>query len=92
MNATFHPPPRNLRTLEWLNFFLADVQTGLGPFLAAYLAATGWNPGRVGFALTGIALLAFVLLWFAVPETVNKDGQVPKEETPLIPRKELFAE
>jgi MFS family permease len=42
----------SLRSLEWLNFFLADVQTGLGPFLAAYLASSGWNPGRVGYALT----------------------------------------
>ncbi|HXM68145.1 MAG TPA: hypothetical protein VN911_15550 [Candidatus Acidoferrum sp.] len=41
---------RSLRWLEWLNFFLADVQTGLGPFLAAYLASSGWNPGRVGYA------------------------------------------
>lgn len=39
-------------SLEWLNFFLADVQTGLGPFLAAYLASIGWNPARVGYALT----------------------------------------
>ena len=44
--------PASLRAVEWLNFFLADVQTGLGPFLAAYLAASGWNPGRVGYALT----------------------------------------
>jgi MFS family permease len=43
---------RSLRSLEWLNFFLADVQTGLGPFMAAYLAALGWNPGSVGYALT----------------------------------------
>jgi MFS family permease len=43
---------RSLRALEWLNFFLADVQTGLGPFLAAYLASSGWTPGRVGFAMT----------------------------------------
>jgi MFS family permease len=43
---------RSLRAVEWLNFFLADVQTGLGPFLAAYLAAGGWNPARVGYALT----------------------------------------
>lgn len=40
------------RALEATNFFLADVQTGLGPFLAAYLAGAGWNPGRVGVALT----------------------------------------
>ena len=46
-----------LRGLDWLNFFLADVQTGVGPFLAIYLAATGWNEQRVGIALTvgGIA-------------------------------------
>jgi predicted MFS family arabinose efflux permease len=42
----------SLRSVEWLNFFLADVQTGLGPFLAAYLAASGWNPAKVGYALT----------------------------------------
>jgi predicted MFS family arabinose efflux permease len=35
-----------------MTFFLADVQTGLGPFLAAYLASSGWNPGRVGYAQT----------------------------------------
>ena len=43
---------QTLRSLEWLNFFLADVQTGLGPFLAAYLAASGWNPSSVGYVLT----------------------------------------
>jgi MFS family permease len=43
---------RSLRFLEWLNFFLADVQTGLGPFVAAYLASCGWNPGSVGYLLT----------------------------------------
>ena len=42
----------SLRALEATNFFLADVQTGLGPFLAAFLAAAGWKPGRVGLALT----------------------------------------
>ncbi len=28
------------------------MQTGLGPFLAAYLAGAGWEPGRVGLVLT----------------------------------------
>jgi predicted MFS family arabinose efflux permease len=51
------PSTRTLRGLDWLNFFLADVQTGIGPFLAIYLAAYGWNEQRVGIALTvgGIA-------------------------------------
>jgi MFS family permease len=52
---------RSVRALEWLNFFLADVQTGLGPFLAAYLAAGGWNPARVGFALTFGGLVTVAL-------------------------------
>jgi MFS family permease len=43
---------RGLPALEWLNFFLADVQTGVGPFLAAYLAASGWKPEHVGMVLT----------------------------------------
>ena len=54
-------PRRSLRALEWFNFFLADVQTGLGPFLAAYLAASGWNPARVGFALTFGGLVTVAL-------------------------------
>jgi MFS family permease len=52
LSASLSARRRSLRAVEWLNFFLADVQTGLGPFLAAYLAASGWNPARVGFALT----------------------------------------
>jgi MFS family permease len=48
---------RTLRALDWLNFFLADVQTGVGPFLAIYLAGCQWDEERVGLALTvgGIA-------------------------------------
>ncbi|WP_109487723.1 MFS transporter [Occallatibacter savannae] len=55
------PGNRTLRALEWLNFFVADVQTGLGPFLAAYLAASGWNPARVGYALTFGGLVTVAL-------------------------------
>jgi len=48
---------QTLHGLDWLNFFLADVQTGVGPFLAIYLAGYHWNEERVGLALTvgGIA-------------------------------------
>lgn len=52
MSDTTPGKQRSVRSLEWLNFFLADVQTGLGPFLAAYLASSGWNPGSVGYVLT----------------------------------------
>jgi MFS family permease len=48
---------RSLRGLDALNFTLADVQAGVGPFLAIYLADHDWNEQRVGIALTvgGIA-------------------------------------
>ena len=51
------PSSRTLRGLDWFNFFLADVRTGIGPFVAIYLAGYGWNEQRVGIALTvgGIA-------------------------------------
>src|ERR1035438_6003627 len=56
-DQTRQPSKRSLRGLDWLNFFLADVQTGVGPFLAIYLAGYAWNEQRVGLALTvgGIA-------------------------------------
>jgi MFS family permease len=38
--------------LDWMNFFLADVQTGFGTFVAFYLAHLGWSEGRVGLVLT----------------------------------------
>src|SRR5262249_49087116 len=37
--------------LDWMNFFLADVQTGFGAFVAFYLAELGWSKGQVGLAL-----------------------------------------
>ena len=51
------PSAQTLFGLDWLNFFLSDVQTGVGPFLAIYLAGYKWNEESVGIALTigGIA-------------------------------------
>jgi MFS family permease len=60
MGATGFISRRTLRALDWLNFFLADVQTGVGPFLAIYLAKYGWNEELVGAALMvgGVAGIA----------------------------------
>lgn len=54
-------PHRPIRSLDWLNFWIADVQTGVGPFLAAVLTARGWNPSQVGTFLTvgGLTGLGF---------------------------------
>lgn len=49
------------RALDWLNFSLADVQTGVGPFLAAALTTKGWNPAEIGTFLTFGGLLGIFL-------------------------------
>jgi predicted MFS family arabinose efflux permease len=56
-HAARGPSARSLRALDWLNFLLADVQAGVGPFLAIFLAGYKWNEQQVGIALTigGIA-------------------------------------
>ena len=67
----------SIRALECLNFFLADVQTGLGPFLAAYLASSGWNPGKVGMALSLGGIVTVVLqtpAGFVVDASRHKRG------------------
>src|SRR3954470_13688298 len=43
---------RSLKALDSLNFFVADVVTGVGPFLAIYLTATRhWDPASVGLVV-----------------------------------------
>jgi MFS family permease len=40
------------RALDLVNFFVADVQTGFGPFVAVYLTTNKWTQVEIGFALT----------------------------------------
>src|SRR5579863_10371997 len=51
---TLHTPAsaQSRYGLDWMNFFLADVQTGFGTFVAFYLAHLGWSERSVGLALT----------------------------------------
>ncbi|MGU3391181.1 MFS transporter [Sphingomonas sp. M1A8_2b] len=53
------------RTLDALNFFLADVRDGLGPYLAIYLLAVrgpahGWNEATVGAVLTIAGIVGLI--------------------------------
>jgi MFS family permease len=38
--------------LDWLNLFVANIQTGFGPFIAVYLTAQGWTETAIGLALS----------------------------------------
>jgi MFS family permease len=51
---------RSLRALDWLNFFVANVQTGFGPFIASYLAANKWTQGEIGLMLSVGTISAMV--------------------------------
>ena len=43
---------RGLPGLDWLNFFVANFQTGFGPFISVYLTSVGWTQGAIGAALS----------------------------------------
>ena len=46
------PSRQSLRGLDWFIFFLADVQTGFGPFIAVYLTTQKWTQVEIGFVLS----------------------------------------
>src|SRR5437867_8062432 len=52
---------RSLYGLDWFAFFVADVQTGWGPFVAAYLRSVAWTQLDIGLILTIGTLVAFAL-------------------------------
>ncbi len=54
------PSRRSLYALDLLNFFMADVQTGFGPFVAVYLTAHKWTEGQIGLALSLGTVVAVV--------------------------------
>jgi MFS family permease len=54
------PANKSQRALDWVNFFIADVETAFGPFIAVYLIANGWSQGMIGLLLT-IGGLAAIL-------------------------------
>lgn len=57
MNRNSHARIPGRHALEALNFFMADAQAGIGPFLGVFLEARGWGTGAIGSVMTigGIA-------------------------------------
>jgi MFS family permease len=50
--ASNQPASKGIRPLLSLNFFMADMQAGIGPFLGVFLLAHGWQSGLIGTVMT----------------------------------------
>ncbi len=80
-----HPAPATggaARPLDALNFFLADVRDGLGPYLAIYLLAVrgpthGWNEATVGLVIT-IAGIAGLVAQTPAGGLIDRSGNKPR--------------
>ncbi|WP_062119107.1 MFS transporter [Aureimonas sp. AU40] len=57
LSPATEPKSRSLKALGAVNFFLADVRDGLGPFLGIFLIGQGWSTATIGLVMTigGIA-------------------------------------
>ena len=58
--STDEPSSRSLRGLDWFIFFLADVQTGFGPFVAVYLTTQKWTQVEIGLVLSVGGIVALL--------------------------------
>ena len=64
--TTRTPSGQSLRALDALNFFLADVRDGLGPYLSIYLLAVrgpthGWDEATVGAVITTAGIVGLLV-------------------------------
>ena len=50
--ASNKPASKGIWPLLSLNFFMADMQAGIGPFLGVFLLAHGWQSGLIGTVMT----------------------------------------
>src|SRR5919109_581703 len=46
------PSRASQRGLDWFTFFVADIHTGFGPFLAVYLTTQKWTQADIGLVLS----------------------------------------
>ena len=65
-------------SLDWLNFLLADVRGGLGPYVNVFLlTAAGWDQATIGGVLTVSGLIGIALhvpVGMAIDATHRKRG------------------
>lgn len=52
---------RARRALQALNFFMADMQAGIGPFLGVFLQQRGWTAGPIGTVMTAGGVAGMIM-------------------------------
>jgi len=54
-------PARSRRGLDGINFLMADVRDGVGPYLSIYLkGAQHWDAGAIGLAMGASSIAAAI--------------------------------
>src|SRR6185437_1942164 len=74
-------PRASLQGLDGLNFFIANVQTGFGPFISVYLTANAWPQVDIGLVLTISGVVSLVGLF---PAGVLVDAIAAKRSVAAI--------
>jgi MFS family permease len=54
------PSRQSLRGLDWFIFFVADVQTGFGPFVSVYLTTQRWTQVDIGLVLSAAGFVSLI--------------------------------
>ncbi len=80
------PSSESLRGLDWFTFFVADVQTGFGPFIAVYLTANKWTQVNIGLVLTigGLVALAGQIPGGALVDAARSERRIAAVSLVLI--------
>jgi MFS family permease len=80
------PSRASLRGLDWFTFFVADVQTGFGPFISVYLTAHQWTQVNIGLVLTvaGLVALAGQIPGGALVDAVRSERRIAAVSLVLI--------
>src|SRR3984893_11240311 len=60
LNAKRGPSRTRRRGLDWFAFFVADIQTSFGPFIAVYLTTQKWTLADIGLVLTIGSLVSLI--------------------------------
>ncbi len=60
LSATAPVSLASRRGLDWFTFFVADLQTGFGPFLSVYLTTQKWTQTDIGLVLSVGSLASLI--------------------------------